>query len=124
MILFVVPNQKISKFQVYGELTAQNGSSVTVKCTTFGLHSVKLKWLLGGIDITSKSKGSTVHQGNISSQIQVNFTSIEDVKSNYHCDKGQNFPLKCATNVTCLAERDYAAGETRDHLIEVFIGKR
>ena len=105
-------------------MIAQNGSFFTVNCTASEFYDVKIKWFLGGKEITSKSKGITTFQEQASSELQVNFTSFSDVTSNYMCEKFGDFQLNCTTHLSCVTERDNANGDRRDHSFVVVLGKQ
>lgn len=115
---------KITDFKVYGNMTAQSGSSITLNCSVSEKYDVDLKWFLGDNDVTEKSKGLSTYLKKTSSELQVNFTSVSDIKSTYKCEKFGDFQLKCTMPVTCRAEREFANGDRRDHLVEVVIGKQ
>ena len=117
------PPVKIVNSVVIGNLTATSDSFTIVKCTASGGNGVNIKWLLSGDDVTDKSRDQTYDNFQTTSQLQVNFTSISDVMSNYHCEYINNYTLKCQTNVTCQAVRAEANGHRRDRVIEVLISK-
>ena len=105
-----------------GNLIAQPGSFVTVKCTASGDNAVHIEWFVGGRNVTNKSRGDTYVNETTTSQLQVNFTSITDMISNYKCEVIENVRLRCKTEVTCQGVRENADGDKKDHVIEIIVG--
>ena len=82
-----------------------------------------IKWILGGYDVTAKSRGKTYSRGQTVDELQVNFTSISEVMSSYQCKEVEKFLLRCTKEVTCVAERTGTNGDRKDFFVEIVIGK-
>ena len=84
---------------------------------------MNIKWLLGGHDVTDMSRGKTYSRGHTVSELQVNFTSVSDVRSSYKCEEVGILLLRCRKEVSCLAVRNGTNGHRNDYIVEVVIGK-
>lgn len=106
-------------------MTATPGSSVTAKCSANGDKQAKIRWLIGELDATDKSDGTTyaAQDGLLSSKLLVNFTSVFDIRSSYRCENIEKFRIRCSTVVDCVAFRSDANGDRRRGTIEIEIGK-
>lgn len=122
--LFKGQKAKITSSDVLGILKPEKGSSITVRCTAIGDKAADIRWIAAHADVTDKSTGTT-HRGRlISSQLQVNFTSASEIISNYKCKEIKGFQLKCRNIVTCQTARGNVIDDTKDHNVEITIGKK
>lgn len=118
------PTVRIHRFDIQGDLATNPKADLDLTCVAFGNNEVKIKWLLSGNDITSKSFDNSYTNRLTTSKVRFGFSDIlDEVRKHKSCVTIDVSRSKCTTRVDCVTMRRNANHDRKSYEIAIILGR-